>query len=317
MTEIKTGNRSPVTLTKKGLETSEGQALLELLERTMSDGRLADQEVRHLEAWLEANVSNTSLPGIHFLREEVAGVLNDGVVSDGERNLLHKAILRVLPITERERAKAKIADADAAVRVTRIAEANNATIKQRDYICDLGGVCPENATKQEASEIIDRLIASAPTMRQRMILRFWNRLDLMTAGVDGVSSWMDQWYAEDRDRVEAWELWKSESGDNGGRSVTNLETVPVGAGFDYLKRVKSGVRNTQLKQSNSASSPHSNVIKHGSSPIARGFAIFWGIVFVLPGILALITWTHLNSVGWVLFFLGSYILYRQFRRNRK
>jgi len=316
MAEIKSGNRSPVTLTKKALDTSEGQALLELLERTMSDGRLTDQEIKLLESWLANNVSNTTLPGIHFLREEVAGVVVDGAVSDGERNLLQKAILRVLPLTERERAKAKIADANAEEREARIVEANNATIKQRDYIRDLGGFCPDNATKQEASDIIDRLLASAPTVRQRMVLRFWNRLDLMTAGVDGVSSWMDQWYAEDRDRIKAWELWKSQSSDNGGRSITNLEAVPLGAGFDYLARVKGGVMNAPLKQSISTSSPSVNERKHGSSSIVRGFAIFVGIVFVLPGSLALITRTHLNPAGWVLLFLGAYIIYRQFRRNR-
>ncbi|MCK9420624.1 MAG: hypothetical protein M0R70_14730 [Nitrospirae bacterium] len=242
MAEIKAGNRSPVTLTKKGLGTSEGQALLELLERTLSDGRLTDQEVKLLEAWLATNVSNTTLPGIHFLREEVEGILADGAVSDGEVILLQKAILRVLPITERERAKAKIADADAAASDARFAEANKATDKQIKYIRDLGGSCPVDATKIGASEIIEKLLDSRPTLRQQMVLRFWNRTDLLKAGVEGVSNWMDQWYEEDPARGLAWELWKRDAGDYGGRSPNEVPTVPLGAGFDYLKKVKNGVK---------------------------------------------------------------------------
>lgn len=242
MAEIKAGNRSPVTITKKGLGTSEGQALLALLERTLSDGKLTDHEVKLLEAWLSVNISNSTLPGIHFLREEVAGILADGAVSDGERNLLQKAILRVLPVTERERAKAKIADADAAENAARFAEANKATDKQIKYIRDLGGTCPEAATKQDASDIIQKLLASRPTVRQQMVLRFWNRTDLLKAGVEGVSNWMDQWYAEDSDRSTSWDLWKRDAGDYGGRSPADVPTVPLGAGFDYLKKVKNGVK---------------------------------------------------------------------------
>jgi len=72
-----------------------------------------------------------------------------------------------------------------------------------------------------------------------MVLRFWNRLDLSTAGVEGVSEWMDQWYEDDPHRLEAWELWKRESGDDGDRSPTSIESVPLGGGREYLGRVKA------------------------------------------------------------------------------
>ncbi len=226
-------------LTKKDLDTLEGQALFELLERTMSDGRLTDQEVKLLEVWLKDNVFNT-IPGIQFLREEVAGVLVDGSVSDDERNLLQWAILRVLPVAERKRAKAKIADVNDAAR---IAEWNSVTIKQRDYIRALGGVCPANATKASASEIIDELLDSrriTPTVRQQMVLRFWDQTNISSMGVEGVSNWMDQWYKEDPYRITAWELWKRDVGDNGSRSPDKVPTVPIGVGYEYLQKVKKG-----------------------------------------------------------------------------
>jgi len=231
--------RSAVALSKKSLATAEGTALLKLLERIMADGCLADQEITELAAWLEQTALTSTISGIHFLREEVAGILADGTVSDAEGRLLRNAILRVLPMTERERAKAKIAEVTARERNERAASAKLVTPKQREFIHDLGGTCAETVTKWQASEIIDQLLASRPTARQRMVLRFWNRLDLSTAGVEGVSEWMDQWYEDDPHRLEAWELWKRESGDDGGRSSTSIDSVPLGAGQEYLMRVKA------------------------------------------------------------------------------
>jgi len=241
-----TKSRSPVALSKKSLETAEGIALLTLLERIMADGCLAAQEITELAAWLEQTASTSTLPGIHFLREEVAGILADGAVSEAESRLLQNAILRVLPVIERERVKAKIADAAAQERKRekekRATTWNLVTPKQLEFIRDLGGTCAENVTKSQASEIIDQLLAARPTVRQRMVLRFWNRLDLSTAGVEGVTEWMDRWYEDDPRRLEAWELWKRESGDDGGRSPTSIDSVPLGAGQAYLVRVKATQR---------------------------------------------------------------------------
>ena len=124
-------------------------------------------------------------------------------------------------------------------RGERAATANRVTPKQLEFIHDLGGTCVDNVTKQQASEIIDCLLTSRPTVRQRMALRFWNRLDLLTTGVEGVSAWMDRWYEADLHRLEAWELWKQESGDNGGRSPASIDSVALGAGEEYLVRVKA------------------------------------------------------------------------------
>ena len=218
--------RVPVKLSADHLSSDIGVALLDLLDRVVADGTLSNQEIADLSAWLGEAAQNSTIPGIHFLREEVAGILADGSVSDAERNLLQNAILRVMPITERDRAKARIADARSRQRETNrqrrlaeFADADRITDRQLEYICALGGTCSSNATKAEASTIITELLEHAPSARQRMVLRFWNRLDLMGAGVAGVTAWMDQWYAEDPNRLAAWTLWKQEAGDAGGRTA--------------------------------------------------------------------------------------------------
>jgi hypothetical protein len=250
MADVQTKRRSSVALSRKDLATTEGLALLAVLERIMTDGCLTDQEIKELATWLEQTASTSTLPGLQFLREEVAGMLADGNVSEAECRLLRNAILRVLPVTERERVKAKIAEATARERARereeRTAAAYRVTQKQLEYIRDLGGDCNETMTKQQASEIIDQLLESRPTVRQRMVLRFWNRQDLLKSGVEGVSAWMDRWYEEDPHRLEAWELWKRESGDTGDRSLVSVESVPLGAGQEYLARVKAARRDWSL-----------------------------------------------------------------------
>lgn len=246
MADEQSKRRSPVGLTKESLSTIAGTALLELLGQIVADGSLTDDEIRELAAWLEHAAPTSTIPGIHFLREEITGIMVDRAVTDAERKLLRNAILRVLPLTERERAKARIADATVrereaakARRTEELAAEDLATSRQLAYIRDLGGACPDNATKREGSAIIERLLAG-PTVRQRMVLRFWNQFDLMSAGASDVSAWMDNWYAEDPHRLDAWTLWKRESGDNGGRSPGSIDRVPLGAGQEYLARVTAG-----------------------------------------------------------------------------
>jgi hypothetical protein len=152
-----------------------------------------------------------------------------------------------------------------------------ATEGQRTYIRDLGGKCPENATRTEASNLINKLADKRPTVRQRMVIRFWDRLDLLTEGVDGVSAWMDKWYADDTDRLKAWELWKLETGDNGGRSPDAIDRVPVGAGKQYLARVKAGETGVVTKRRTPSQIPVTNTKRHG----CLGQVIFLSISVIL------------------------------------
>lgn len=243
MTKEKAGTRTRVSLTSRDLSGESGIALLQRLEQVWTDGVISEQEVAGLAEWLLEATAVADLPGLHFLREEIAGILADGIVSEPEKRLLRDAILRVLPVTERERARARFAESAAQAREVRNKElqtqADQATQAQLDYIAALGGTCAAGASKAQASGMIDALLASRPTVRQRMVLRFWNRLDLNASGVDGVSAWLDHWYAEDADRSEAWALWKREAGDQGQRTADCVEGVPLGEGEKYLARVKA------------------------------------------------------------------------------
>jgi hypothetical protein len=96
-----------------------------------------------------------------------------------------------------------------------------------------------------------------------MVLRFWNRLDLLQAGVDGVSTWLDQWYAEDPDRNEAWALRKREAGDQGQQTSEYVDRVPLGGGNDYLSRVK-------VLRAADAKSPASSTRNVGTEKVGSG-----------------------------------------------
>ena len=132
------------------MSTVAGAALLEKLEQIVTDGLIAEEELANLAAWLDEAASASDAPGIHFLREEVSGILADGSVSGPEGRLLRDTILRVLPLTERGRAKARFGEAAARVRDARqkesLAAADLATARQIEYIQALGGTCPEGAS---------------------------------------------------------------------------------------------------------------------------------------------------------------------------
>lgn len=208
MTEQQPNRRTQVRLTARDLSAESGAALLQRLEQVWTDGVISKDDIDDLAAWLNEAASVTDIPAPRFLREEVSGLPADGIVSEPEKRLLREAILRVLPVAERERARARFAESAERAREARkresLAAADRATPSQLEYIRALGGTCPDGASKAEASGIVDAILGRRPTVRQRMVLRFWNRLDLLQAGVDGVSTWLDERYAEDPDPSEAW-----------------------------------------------------------------------------------------------------------------
>jgi hypothetical protein len=232
-----------VTLTKKNIESDVGAELLRILEGITEDGELSDEEIAKLKKWLDNIPSDENMYAISFLKEMITDALQDGFIDQEERDQIHYGILRTLPKEIRESVQ------DEKLKVDRIKWEeedriyNLATERQLNYIRDLGGSCPPEATKDEASAIIDALLAKRstvrrPTVRQMMVLRFWNRMDLINSSVDEISDWLDAWYEEDPDRLLAWELWKYENGDTGGRNRDLINIVPIGAGKTYLERIK-------------------------------------------------------------------------------
>jgi len=126
-----------------------------------------------------------------------------------------------------------------------------ATEKQIEFIralvLELGGNPPLkfDLTKAEAQIGIEELLKRRhalqasqqhPTPRQLMALRFWKRSDLTRKSKLDVEQWMDGFYAEDSQRKAAWEMFKNEIGDDG--TFSNPEIVPIGAGEQYLLRIR-------------------------------------------------------------------------------
>jgi hypothetical protein len=239
-----------LSLTKPQLDSTEGTAFRDYLWWVAQDGYVTDDEIHHMKQWLSDSAWITHVPAIHYLKELVDGILSDAIVNEGERAELHKAILRILPKNYREPAddvKKKIAAERKAQEISdRVRRTNLATDRQIAYLASLGGTVIEGMTKSEASEQISRLTTSKATVRQQMVLRFWNQSHLATKSVEEVSQWMDQLYEREPLCLVAWELWKQDVGDSGTRNFADLDRVPLGCGHAYLKKAK--LLNSQPKR---------------------------------------------------------------------
>jgi hypothetical protein len=119
--------------------------------------------------------------------------------------------------------------------IDKLLHSTKATEGQLQYIRDLGGNPTAGLNHADAGEIIKQLLArQQPTPRQMMILRFWNKTDLMQSSKDEVAAWLEQFYNEDPRRKAAWETFKLETGDDG--SQHDPSSVPIGAGEIYLNK---------------------------------------------------------------------------------
>jgi hypothetical protein len=85
-----------VSLSRAQLASQAGADLLSLCQAVTSDGSLADEEIKEIQAWLLEH-RTTDLPAISFLIPIVEGILQDGVVTEDEKKQLFVAIERVLP----------------------------------------------------------------------------------------------------------------------------------------------------------------------------------------------------------------------------
>jgi hypothetical protein len=224
-----------VTLTKSQASSKVGTKMIEALELILDDGKITPKEVLALKDWLRRAAKYSDLYAIKFLQEEVDAILADGEITEEETRSLAYAALRVLPADRRERISEKI---DRVIYGGHIDMDDLATDRQRSFIQELGGRLSHDATKEEASHLIESLLETQPSVRQRMVLRFWGKEDLSYLGRDGVSGWMDQFYSEDPYRLTAWELWKKLTPGSSGRSHRLIENVPRNAGWHYVNLIK-------------------------------------------------------------------------------
>jgi len=232
-----------VTLNDQQLSGKAASELLSLLESISSDGRLDDAEIMKLDEWL-SRAGSENLPAITFLRHTIGEVLADRVIIDEERKTIVGAILRIMPPEESVDAGIRFSEAEESERQKKSFELKQkhdltpATKSQLCYLNALGIAVPHKCSKSQASELIDAAIcAHQPvTVRQMMLLRFWDREDLAPKGRHAVSEWLDGWYAGDPDRLTAWNIWRESIGDLGRDDPP--EKVPVGTGPGFLLKVK-------------------------------------------------------------------------------
>lgn len=88
--------RKRLSLTKTDIQTTAGLELVQILQSITDDGHVEEAEVHQLREWLTQNVE-VALPSREYLTHTINDVLKDGVISDDEIDLLHDAVLRVLP----------------------------------------------------------------------------------------------------------------------------------------------------------------------------------------------------------------------------
>ena len=95
-----------ISLTKRQTAAGPGTELLALCQTVTEDGSLSDVEVGQLRNWLAEN-RTADLPAIGFLTSVVETILHDGKVTKAERQELHRALEKVLPVEVRETAASR------------------------------------------------------------------------------------------------------------------------------------------------------------------------------------------------------------------
>jgi hypothetical protein len=109
-----------------------------------------------------------------------------------------------------------------------------ATASQINYIRSLGGDPKRSYTKGEASALIDALRENPKASpRQQMVLRFYNRTDLIGRSKVEVSAWLDKFYSENPVRKIVWEGFKDSNPKL--NETSDPDRIPIGLGDRLLR----------------------------------------------------------------------------------
>jgi hypothetical protein len=183
--------------------------------------------MEQLSAWLNAHES-CDVPGVKYLFDTFIRICADDKLDGDDVFQIQLAIERVLPKQYRDLISEK------RKQVYYDGPASEAQLK---LLNDCHVKVNPNISKREASTLITSYFENPPASnRQKMFLRFWDRVDVGSQGRRGVSDWMDSFIAEDYRRKLAWELFKSKTHDDG--TQRDPSCVPIGIGFEYLKKVR-------------------------------------------------------------------------------
>jgi hypothetical protein len=228
--------RTRITLTKAECESPTGKRLVDLIFSMCHDGCLAISEVDELHIFLRNDSS--AIAAIQYLRAITREAVADGAINDAEAYALKLAFERVVPKEARGIVSTHLQNIGLpTVHQDEFAgewTEHEATHKQIAYIVNLGGTVAPGLTKGQASQLIDQLLERRPpTPRQTMLLRFFDRLDLLQTTKEDVSLWIDELYASDERLERAWDRFKRET--NHDPSEQDATIVPVGAFKKYLQ----------------------------------------------------------------------------------
>jgi DNA-directed RNA polymerase specialized sigma24 family protein len=224
-----------ITLTKAQAEGEDGHALLNLMLDICHDGEVTLEEAEDLYGKLRT--LSADIPAVPYLRCIAREAIADGTIDKHEAYNLKKAMMRVATkevrgVIETHLDSIGLPPPDRSSRSSW--RGDPATARQLDYIVGLGGQPTDGMAKGEASDLIEELLERRPpTPRQVLLLRFFDRVDLMGETKDAVSAWIDEVFARSLRHEQAWMRFKRET--NHDPHETDPATVPVGAYRDYLR----------------------------------------------------------------------------------
>jgi hypothetical protein len=222
-----------LTLLKKEADSPFGKKLLSFIFDVCHDGRISLGEIESLHTFLLENPSDISAAVL--LRAQTREMLSDNQIDPLDEYNLKTYFVRITPKVFRGIIETHLESIGLPVSAHGSLSWKNdrATARQIDYIIALGGKPSLDLTKGKASRLIDALLERRPpTPRQVMLLRFFNRLDLLDKNKDEVSEYIDGLFHFDTKYELAWARFKRETGQS--RFNMDPSTVPIGACRQYM-----------------------------------------------------------------------------------
>jgi hypothetical protein len=226
-----------VTLTPSQAKSAAGGTLIDLILTMCHDGTLTFEEVENLHRFLR--LQSADLPAIRYLRAKTRVIVADGEVSESEEYQLKLAFERVVPKEARGIVSTHLESLGkpSAFYLDDQPPAwarHPATERQIAFIRSLGRSAPPSLTKGDASRLITQLLDRTPaTARQVMVLRFFDRLDLITKTKIEIGEWIEDWLSADERHERAWENYTPLI--NMDHFEHDPTIVPVGAFRTYTR----------------------------------------------------------------------------------
>ncbi len=227
-------------MTNREAESKVGHELTNMILDMCHDGELTIEEVETLHQFLRK--SGDPFAAIPYLRAITREIVADGSVCPAEAYRLKKGMERVVQKEVRKVVSTHLesvgtpvwGDDDYEPAWTK----HEATTKQIEFILNLGGKIAPGLTKGAASKQIDFLLERRPpTPRQMMLLRFFDRLDLVESTKERVSVWIDDLFIRHEEMERAWHRYKLTTKHDPYERDWSI--IPIGAYRQFVKTKKT------------------------------------------------------------------------------